>query len=125
MKKVFVIAGLTVLAAIIWYFQGKTVFYIKRMRTLDTMGQIYVSLSNSLGKTPLEKYNAVLETQKAFPDISVKDGKITDAWGNPIEISIQKIEKGYKVCFISGGSDGKVGTCDDVVDKRLILNEIQ
>ena len=80
------------------------------------MGQIIVAVDRTLGAAPLRDYDPVFETKKLF-DVQVIDGKIIDAWSNPIEISIQQHEKGFSLKLISPGPDGIAGTKDDYVQQ--------
>jgi len=113
--------SIIVLSACLFFFLQKTREQIKRMRTLDTMGQISVALDRTLGIKPLDGYDPASETQKLFPSVASTDGQILDGWGKSITISIKRVEKGFQVSLISSGTDRIMGTNDDIRQEDLVL----
>lgn len=93
------------------------------MKTLDSIGQVYVTLSKTLNTNQLDHYDAVAETRKQFPSIPITNNQIADAWGNPIRISIKRVEKGFRLDFASAGADGVIDTKDDVTQGYMLFDE--
>jgi hypothetical protein len=122
LKAIIVIAVLVVLIMGL-LLRAKVANQVKKMKTLDNMGQIYVALSRTLEAKPLEEYDPVAETRKLFPTLPVTRGQIADAWGNPIGIVIKRVEKGFDVRLVSAGADGLPGTSDDIVQQYLLTDQ--
>jgi hypothetical protein len=123
MKAGIVVVVIVALVSTVLFIQGRITGQVKAVKTLDSMGQIYVALSRSLGNEPLEKYNAVAETLKLFPSLSVTSNQIADAWGRPIKISITKVGKGFNINLESPGADGRIDTKDDIRQDYLLLKD--
>ena len=93
----------------------------KKMETGDRIAMVLKAVSDTVGTIPLSEYNPVTETLKAFPSIPAKGGKILDAWGNPIKISIDESTDSFSVSIISAGPDAIMGTKDDYSRQVLIM----
>jgi len=94
---------------------------VKRMNTLDTMGQILVALDKTMPTAYGREINAVEATRNMFPSILITNHEILDAWRRPIQISVKKIEQGFAISIVSSGPDGVFGTKDDIVRNEVIL----
>jgi hypothetical protein len=111
-----------ILVIAVYFLQKQTRDQIKRVRTLDSMAQIIVSLDKTLGIMPLARYDPVVETQRLFPSIEVKSGQILDGWNRPITISITREVNGFRLSLVSPGPDGAMGTRDDLRRNELLLD---
>lgn len=100
-----------------------TITQVKKMKTMDTMGQIVVTMCKTLGTNNVDGYKTTQEVQRVFPSIHVKDGEILDSWGRPIKVSIKKVNNVFIVEMVSAGVNKVVGTKDDIIMKRTILGE--
>jgi len=125
MKTTIIIIFLVISIAVCFFIYGKTRNQVRRMTTLDSMGQILVALDRTAGESPLEQYDPVVETQKIFPSISVRNGQIMDGWGNPIKISIKRVKTGLQAYFTSAGPDGVMGSKDDVIREEVLFDKGQ
>src|SRR4051794_21817074 len=62
----------------------------KRMTTLDTFGQIIVTLAKTLTRNNWQLEAEHFEqVRKEFPNISVADGHFLDQWSRPISLKIE------------------------------------
>jgi hypothetical protein len=102
-----------------------TLAQVKRMQTLDTMGQVGVALDRTLpsqpSQWPIVGYNPAKETKRLFPDVRMVQSEIADAWGRPITISVECHKGSFLVRMISAGKDGVIGTSDDITKEVSIL----
>jgi hypothetical protein len=96
---------------------------MKRVTTLDTMGQILVALDRSLptNEVPLVEIDLAREVRRQFPNTVTVNGEVADAWGRPIRLSINNVTNGFAIEIVSAGPDGQVGTKDDLVRRDIIL----
>lgn len=104
---------------IIWYVGDSFVYGIKRMRTLDTMAAMRVTLGRTLSDEEWKKgYNLEEQSIRMFPECKkrTKEGRLVDSWGHPYKISIQSTRESYIWNIKSAGRDGKFGTHDDLED---------
>ena len=81
--------------------------HIKKIQTLDTIGQIMVTIDRSESRQPA--YIA-MEMKALFPSTKTRNGAILDGWHRPIRISF--LESVVKI--VSAGADGNFGTSDDL-----------
>jgi len=125
MKKVFSIASILVLGFAAFFIFLKTQNQIKRTKTFDTFGQILVTLDRTLGTNSqaLAIYDPATETKKIFPFVPVTNGQILDAWNRPIKIKLARIENSTQVSLTSFGSDGIIGTKDDLIQNEILLDQ--
>jgi hypothetical protein len=92
----------------------------KQARTDDTLSFILQTLCQRLTTNTFSELDVVTETTRLYPKVPTKAHTIVDAWGNPINISIQRRTNGYEIELISAGPDGVIGTHDDRVIKRFL-----
>ena len=88
---------------------------IKTARTQDTIALIITAMDRRLNHETWESgYDPVLETKREFPEVRVRDGRIVDEWGSPIEVTIKEDQTGFSFNIVSPGKDGRLGTSDDL-----------
>ena len=121
LKIPIVITAAGVILALLLILGGKTRNQIKRMETLDTMGQISAALDRALPTNQWQTIDPDKAVRSAFPRIPRIGRDVVDAWGRPITISIETVQQGFAVDIISSGPDGVIGTKDDLVWSELIL----
>ena len=103
------------------FFKNRIDGRVERVITWDSMGQILVAVDKTLDSEKLNGYNPVIETQRLFPSIPIKNGQVMDAWNNTIEISILPVlQAGFEVSIISPEPDGIMHTKDDLIRKEFI-----
>ena len=127
MKKIIIFAALAmaIVSALFFLFLGTGRDQIRKMKTLDAMGQISVALDRTLGIKPLDGYDPVSETRKIFSSISATNGQVIDGWGKPIAISFKRALNGFQVSIISSGTDGIMGTKDDLTWDYLLEDKVK
>ena len=98
---------------------------IKRVKTLDCMGLIMITLGRTLpiGSSLPKEYDSVMEAKKLFPEIPIVNHEIMDGWMNPIRISLKREGTNFQVECVSAGPDGIMGTKDDLVKKYAVPDE--
>ena len=99
----------------------KTISHFKYVRTHDTFGKILVTLDKTLSPDSGKQYDVAKETKERFPSVVVKDGKIIDGWGHPIEVSIKETNDRFDVQMKSPGADGIINTKDDVIREESVM----
>ena len=122
-RKTLLLAAVALLLIAVgaWVLVMRTIAQIKRMRTLDTMGQVTVALDRTLpDHGPIVGYNVTEQSKRLFPDLKMVDGKIADAWERPIKVSLEYASDGFHVRMVSAGKDGKFDTDDDIVNEGVI-----
>jgi hypothetical protein len=88
-KKTLVLTG-SILALVVITILAFTVRdQIKRTRTRDTFGKVFVALS-AVPHPTLTEAMIVAEVKNRFPALAVGDGKLLDDWEHPIQMSIEK-----------------------------------
>lgn len=92
----------------------------RRMRTLDTFGKMFVTLSYGLPEVTTEDL-IVSRVKNRFPRLEVKDGHLVDAWGEAIRISMKQVETTDEIILLSAGPDRKLGTGDDLHSEPMII----
>jgi len=103
---------------------GKVVLnYWKRMTTMDSMGQVWVAMCETLSTNNFKQINVAQESKRLFPEVLIKNGLLVDSWGRPLRVSIEKIEDGFGLDMTSSGPDGVMGTSDDIVWKRTVRGD--
>jgi len=117
---IILIALIALIAASCLFIKNKIDAQMTRMKTLDTIGQILAAMDKGLTSNSRTEYNPVKEARKMFPLIPEKNGYIIDAWGNPISISIQKAESGFRIHIASAGSDEMIGSADDIIRDEFL-----
>jgi len=121
-KFILLSAGILVVIVLgVGIFLMEGVTQVKRMKTGDRMGMIWVALNQTLpDHGPLVDYDVTEQTKTLFPEIQIIDEKIVDAWKRPIGVFIEAVTDGFHVLIISAGQDGKFNTADDMVNKGVI-----
>ena len=121
-KFLLVAASLLLIAVVAQVIVTRTIAQVRRMKTLDTMGLVSVALDRTLpAQGPLVGYDVVEQAKRSFPSIEIVDGKVADAWGRPIKVSIECESDGFHIRMTSAGKDGEFDTGDDVVKELVIL----
>ena len=96
---------------------------LKRVHTLDTMGQIYVTLSKTLDNKRIETYDVASEAKKLFPSLKVTNNQILDSWGHPIGVSLKRVERGIEVTLSSLGRDGGAQSGEDIIQHYILFSD--
>jgi hypothetical protein len=93
----------------------------KRMTTLDTFGQIIVTLDRTLTRNNWQlEAEHVEQVRKEFPNISVAEGHFLDQWAQPISLKIELEGTRFVITLVSHGPDAVNGTRDDITQRMLI-----
>lgn len=95
----------------------------RRMRTMDSMGQLWVAMCETLSTNNFKQIDVATEALKLFPEIPVKNGQVLDSWGQPLKVSIERIDEGFRLDIISSGRDRVMGTSDDIIWKRTVRGD--
>jgi hypothetical protein len=110
-----------VLALVVFLVTGKVREQVKIMKTLDTAGKILVTLDQTLPSESSPTYDVVSETKKRFPSVRVKNNRLIDDWGAPIDLSVAEVEHNFQIVIRSAGPDGVMQTADDVIRSEVLL----
>ena len=100
-------------------------YAVKRMRTLDTIGQVSVAVSRTLGTNSLalDGYDVVMKARRLFPSIPLTNGQLADSWGHPLKVAIKRGEQGFDLRIVSSGPDGVFDSRDDLIENHFLPDE--
>ncbi|MCL1921838.1 MAG: hypothetical protein FWG50_12335 [Kiritimatiellaeota bacterium] len=121
-----VVVGTIVVMMIIYLVLHFSCFLARAIKTAVTVNRearILAALGKALGRKPFAEYDLTAEILGYFPEASLKNGKIIDAWGSPVTMKIERVENEIFVWIRSAGPDGKMGTKDDVVKGLAWVDE--
>ena len=108
---IFIVISGAIISTVIYGIYQLKMFFIND----NIFSEITGGISNSIGDQLRPGYDPALECRKRSPELKTdSQGRILDGWGNPITISIQKLNDVYQVTITSPGSDGILGTKDDL-----------
>jgi hypothetical protein len=116
LKVAFLLAGvLLVVIFSLGRFLVIGIAQVKKMKTGDTLGVVWITLDRTLpDRGPLSGYDVAAHARLLFPELKIVNGEIVDAWGKPLRVSIESASDGFHVRIISAGRDGKFNTADDI-----------
>ncbi|MCL2104562.1 MAG: hypothetical protein FWH21_05865 [Kiritimatiellaeota bacterium] len=103
----------TIMTVILPPFLKYTREGLKWKSTFGALWGVSLAIDNTIKDCNLASKVIQLNPDKT----RVQNGQIVDAWGNPITVTIERIGNEIHTTIISAGSDGVIGTNDDIVHR--------
>jgi hypothetical protein len=117
MKKTLILVSAILFIAFVCICVQTTRTQIRKMLTGDTMAQIIYAVSKLMVTEWPDNADIVAKTKVIFPSIPISEGKIVDAWGEPLVIAITCDSEQLRLSLASSGKDKVMGTEDDITRK--------
>jgi hypothetical protein len=89
---------------------------VRRAKTYDTMGALFVAFGHLDPASPITAERVLKEMKRRFPEIKVIDTSVLDEWQHPIKIEI----RGGEMRLRSAGPDGVMNTSDDLTQSATM-----
>ena len=94
--------------------------FLKALRvaqTNETLALIIATASNYKGDIKDLKNGQFLVTQihAQYPNVTIYDGTVLDAWKHPIKIQTTEQDNKISIMTTSSGPDGVIGSKDDII----------